>query len=109
MQQVAAALGKLAAIDTDLRDWAEVAEGIAAQVQDLAVEMADYADTVEYNPQRLNDIEERLEVINKLKRRYNADSVAALLARAPPRATPSPASKTATNASKTYAGRSATS
>lgn len=82
MQQVAAALGKLAAIDTDLRDWAEVAEGIAAQVQDLAVEMADYADTVEYNPQRLNDIEERLEVINKLKRRYNADSVAALLARA---------------------------
>lgn len=82
MQQVAAALGKLAAIDTDLRDWAEVAEGIAAQVQDLAVEMADYADTVEYNPQRLNDIEERLEVINKLKRRYNADSVASLLARA---------------------------
>ncbi|KXK52532.1 MAG: DNA repair protein RecN [Chloroflexi bacterium OLB13] len=82
MQQVAAALGKLAAIDTDLRDWAEVAEGIAAQVQDLAVEMADYADTVEYNPQRLNDIEERLEVINKLKRRYNADSITALLARA---------------------------
>ncbi|MBK9126141.1 MAG: DNA repair protein RecN [Chloroflexi bacterium] len=82
MQQVAAALGKLAAIDADLQDWAEVAEGIAAQVQDLAVEMADYADAVEYNPQRLNDIEERLEVINKLKRRYNADSVAALLARA---------------------------
>ncbi len=79
LQQVAHALTKLAAIDSELSDWAEVAEGIAAQIQDLAVDMADYAESVEYNPKRLNDIEERLEVFAKLKRRYSANSVEALL------------------------------
>lgn len=81
LQQVSQALTKLAAIDNNLNDWAEVAEGIAAQIQDLAVDMADYADSVEYNPKRLNDIEERLEIIAKLKRRYSLDSIDALLER----------------------------
>ncbi|MCU0475747.1 MAG: DNA repair protein RecN [Anaerolineae bacterium] len=70
LQQVAQALAKLAAIDASLAEWAEVAEGMAAQAQDLAIDLADYAEAVEYNPKRLNFIEERLELINKLKRRY---------------------------------------
>lgn len=82
LQQVSQALTKLAAIDGELSDWAEAMEGIAAQVQDLAVDMADYVESVEYNPKRLNDIEERLEIIAKLKRRYNKNSIEALLERA---------------------------
>jgi DNA repair protein RecN (Recombination protein N) len=81
LQQVSQALTKLAAIDASLSDWSEVMEGIAAQVQDLAVDMADYAESVEYNPKRLNDIEERLEVIAKLKRRYNLHTIEELLER----------------------------
>lgn len=81
LQQVSQALTKLATIDEGLSDWSEVMEGIAAQVQDLAVDMADYAESVEYNPKRLNDIEERLEVIAKLKRRYNLHTIEELLER----------------------------
>lgn len=70
LMRVAAILTKLAAIDPDLNDWAETAEGLSAQAQDLALEMARYGDEVEFDPARLNEIEERLELINTLKRRY---------------------------------------
>ncbi len=70
LMEVAAHLGKLAAIDPELGEWQELAEGISAQAQELAMEMAGYADSVEYDPVRLDEIEERLELINKLKRRY---------------------------------------
>lgn len=70
LMQVATQLGKLAAIDPDLQEWCELADTLSAQAQDLAIEMANYADSIEYNPVRLNQVEERLELINKLRRRY---------------------------------------
>jgi DNA repair protein RecN (Recombination protein N) len=70
LQQIAQALSKLAAIDSSLTDWADIAEEMAIQAQEMALELADYAEAVEYNPDRLNDIEERLELFSKLKRRY---------------------------------------
>lgn len=78
LQQVSQALSKLAAIDPNLGDWAEIAETIAAQAQEMAIELADYVEAVEYNPARLNAIEERLELINKLKRRYGGTVEAVL-------------------------------
>jgi DNA repair protein RecN (Recombination protein N) len=68
--RVAAILGKLAAIDPELNDAHEMAEGLSAQAQELALEMAGYVDEIEYDPHRLNEIEERLELINMLRRRY---------------------------------------
>ncbi len=70
LQQVAVILGKLAALDETLEEDAELADGIAAQAQELSLTLANYADDVEYNPARLNEVEERLEAINGLKRRY---------------------------------------
>ncbi|HRL13263.1 MAG TPA: DNA repair protein RecN [Aggregatilineales bacterium] len=70
LMQVAAHMSKLAAIDPDLEEWSEVAESISAQAQELAIEMADYIDSVEYDPRRIDQIEERLEAISRLKRRY---------------------------------------
>jgi len=78
LQQIAQALSKLAAIDASMADWAEIAEGMAVQAQDLAIELADYAEMVEYNPSRLNHIEERLELFTKLKRRYGGTLQAVL-------------------------------
>jgi DNA repair protein RecN (Recombination protein N) len=68
--RVATILEKLAAIDPELADLNELAEGLSAQAQELALEMAGYADEIEYDPHRLNEIEERLELINTLRRRY---------------------------------------
>ena len=70
LMRVAVIMGKLAAIDPEMNDMAEMADGISAQAQELAMELAGYIDEIEYDPQRLNDIEERLELINTLRRRY---------------------------------------
>lgn len=70
LMQVATNLGKLAGIDSDLKDLHEMAVSISEQAQELALEMAHYGDEVEFDPNRLNEIEERLELINTLKRRY---------------------------------------
>lgn len=78
LQQAAAYLGKLAAIDPELDDLCELAETLSAQAQDLSLEMASYADGIEYNPVRLDEVEERLELINKLRRRYGATIEAVL-------------------------------
>ena len=66
----AANLEKLVTIDPELNDLSEIAEGISAQAQELAIEMAGYAEEIEYDPKRLNEIEERLELISSLRRRY---------------------------------------
>ena len=80
LMQVAAAISKLADIDPDMADDDELAEGLAQQAQELALTMARYAGEVEYDPQRLDELEERLELIKTLKRRYQADSIAAIIA-----------------------------
>jgi len=77
---VAAALAKLAQIDPALADDYALAESMAQQAQELALTLSRYASDVEFDPYRLDELEERLELITSLKRRYRADSIADLLA-----------------------------
>jgi DNA repair protein RecN (Recombination protein N) len=72
LQRAALLLGKLAAIDPDLNEIVDLADTLSAQAQDLSIEIARYGQEVEYDPDRLNEIEERLELINRLRRRYGA-------------------------------------
>ncbi len=68
--QVESLLQRLAQIDPELQDDYDLAADAAAQIDDLATSMRRYLDKVEFNPDRLDELEERLEVINSLKRRY---------------------------------------
>jgi DNA repair protein RecN (Recombination protein N) len=68
--QVSSLLGKLANIDPNLKEDHDLAEEACAQVEELATSLRRYVDHVEFNPERLDEVEERLEVINTLKRRY---------------------------------------
>ena len=77
---VAAALAKLAQIDRQMSEDHALAEGLAQGAQELALTLARYADDAEYDPQRLNELEERLELIRMLKRRHRVDSIEAILA-----------------------------
>lgn len=70
LQQVAVILEKLAAIDEELNEDAQLAESLADQAAELALTLRGYAEEVEYDPKRLDEIEERLELINGLRRRY---------------------------------------
>lgn len=70
LMQVSVLLGKLANIDPDMQDDAEMADGISVQAEELALSLRHYADHVEFNPDRLDEVEERLELLNKMRRRY---------------------------------------
>lgn len=68
--QVAVLMGKLAGLDPELNEFNELATGVSAQVEELALTLRRYADSVEFTPERLDEVEERLELINRLRRRY---------------------------------------
>ncbi len=79
LMAVAGALLKLTQIDPQLSETYDLAESLAQAAQELALELARYAGDAEYDPQRLNELEERLELIRSLKRRHNVDNVREIL------------------------------
>ena len=56
-----------------------ICKGLSFQLSEIAAQVQHYQDRLEHNPQRLNDVEERLELINGLKRKYG-DTIAEVLA-----------------------------
>jgi DNA repair protein RecN (Recombination protein N) len=70
---VAEAVGKLerlARIDPDLDEVAAEGQGLLEQLSDLGRTLKDHADDLEFNPERLQEVEERLDLIANLKRKY---------------------------------------
>ena len=80
LMQAAAAIAKLSDIDPQMGGEYELAEGMAQQTQELGLTLVRYIDEIEHDPQRLDELEERLELISTLKRRYQADSIAEIIA-----------------------------
>ena len=77
--QVQERLARLTHMDEDLNALAEQADLIADQVSDLLRALRDYREQVEFNPQRLEEVEERLALIRGLKRKYG-DTIEEILA-----------------------------
>jgi DNA repair protein RecN (Recombination protein N) len=75
---VAVILSKLVAIDPDLREQQDAADSLNAQVEDLALALRRYAENIEFTPERLDEVEERLELISRLKRRFGGTIPAVL-------------------------------
>jgi DNA repair protein RecN (Recombination protein N) len=73
------ALSRLARIDGDRRGDLQAAEALADSLSDLARAVRHYRDSVEYNPERLQEVEERLNLIYNLKRKYG-DSIGEIIA-----------------------------
>ncbi len=63
-------LEKLARIDPDMASHADEGQALIEQLSDLARTLQDYAEALEFNPERLTEVEERLELIANLKRKY---------------------------------------
>lgn len=66
----AEALLQIKDFDSRLSDMYEVVCGAMYSVEDTAHELKNYGDGVDYDEQELNDIEERLDLISRLKRKY---------------------------------------
>lgn len=61
---------RLARIDPDMDEKADDGQALLEQLADLARSLQDYADQLEFNPERLQEVEERLELISGLTRKY---------------------------------------
>ena len=63
-------VGELAALDPQFQPYVDAREGIKSQLEDLALFLRRYADTIEASPARLQQVEERLALLERLKRKY---------------------------------------
>ena len=73
-----AALQAVAHLDPRLRHLLSALEGAAAEVEEAARALRAYAAQVEHDPHRLQQVEERLEAMARLKRKYG-DSIEEVL------------------------------
>jgi DNA repair protein RecN (Recombination protein N) len=76
-----AALADREGVDPALDRLAEVARGLRVELQELGVELRAYAEGIEAEPGRLELAEERLEAIDRLKRKHGG-SIESVLAHA---------------------------
>jgi DNA repair protein RecN (Recombination protein N) len=71
-------LAKCSAIDESLKESADGMEGLAYGVEDLASNLRGYLNRLDLDPQKLETVEERLDTLNKLKRKYGGSIDAVL-------------------------------
>ena len=76
--QAARDLAELARIDPQLQALAQQAEDALSSVSDLTYELRGYLEGIEFNPNRLDQIEERLDLFIRLKRKYGGSLASAL-------------------------------
>jgi DNA repair protein RecN (Recombination protein N) len=79
LRRVISAVAEAGAIDHTLAPVAETLEAAYAQLEDASLTLRDYAERVEADPGRLEQLEDRLHAINALKRKYGTD-IAEILA-----------------------------
>jgi DNA repair protein RecN (Recombination protein N) len=63
-------VGELAAIDPQFAPHVEARDGIKSQLEDLAFFLRHYADGVDASPARLQEIQDRLALLERLKRKH---------------------------------------
>jgi DNA repair protein RecN (Recombination protein N) len=77
--EVVEALRSLSRIDGSTESFYERGESSLAGLQDLALDLQNYGENIEFNPRLLNRVEERIDLINNLKRKYG-NSIEEILA-----------------------------
>lgn len=82
ISQAAAAAAKLVKYDPDTQEMAEMAEALSVQIEELARSLADYQESVEFDPARLRDAEVRMDLIANMKRKYSVEKIEELIAAA---------------------------
>jgi DNA repair protein RecN (Recombination protein N) len=79
LKSMRADLAKLHQIDSQLEGTQSRFENAIYELEDIAEFMRDYRDKVEFDPRKLSEVEARLDLIYRLKRKYGVESVTELL------------------------------
>jgi DNA repair protein RecN (Recombination protein N) len=72
LRQVFKRLEELASVDRDFQAYAQLRSSLVAPLEDLALRLRDYHETLEVSPGRLDEIEARLAQMERLKKKYGA-------------------------------------
>jgi DNA repair protein RecN (Recombination protein N) len=70
LAQVWKRVGALAAIDEVFTPYTVARDGIKAQLDDLALTLRDYGERLDASPARLQEVEDRLALLERLKRKH---------------------------------------
>ena len=70
LNEAVSALHGLAEVDPQLQPVVEGLQSAIYQVEDASRELRSYRDGIEFNPERLETVEERLDLLRTLKRKY---------------------------------------
>jgi DNA repair protein RecN (Recombination protein N) len=76
--EVTQLLGTLARIDSSRQALLEQAEEAVVQISEITQELHNYLENIEFNPHRLEQVEERLDLIHQLKRKFGGTIQAVL-------------------------------
>jgi len=78
---ISAGLKEIRSIDPDIAEWAALSEEAAVHLQELTARLRDYRDGLDQDPERLARVEERVDRLLRLKKKYGG-SLDSVLARA---------------------------
>lgn len=73
-----ALIGRAAVIADDLRETADIIENASSLLFDASERIRDFRDSLEFSPEEYDNIESRLSLLKKLRRKYNMDEEAML-------------------------------
>ncbi|MBI3785619.1 MAG: DNA repair protein RecN [Deltaproteobacteria bacterium] len=78
LARVVTQLDDAARVDADFREQADLLRQAKAQVEEVALNLRRSAERIQHDPQRLAEIEDRLALLSRLKRKYDCDGDALL-------------------------------
>ena len=67
-------VGELATLDSQFAGYLDARDAIKSQLEDLAHFLRRYADGIDASPERLQQVEDRLASLERLKRKYGPRS-----------------------------------
>jgi DNA repair protein RecN (Recombination protein N) len=80
LQEIARSLGATRKLSAELGALSTRLDSLIVDLQDLARECDNIAEATEHDPQRINEVQERLNVLYKLQKKHGVASVGELLA-----------------------------
>ena len=69
-QRALKSVREIQAVDGDVHEWADQLQSALLEIEDAAQSARDYADSLDADPRRLEEIEARLYKLGRLKRKY---------------------------------------
>ena len=79
LKQSLSAIQSISSVYSAANEWAERLDSCYIELKDLVNELENHAEDVEYDPRRLEQVNERLSTIYTLQKKHNVESVEELL------------------------------